>query len=421
MKIVAIETSCDETAISVVECKGDIATPLFQPLSEVVLSQLALHAHWGGVVPTLAKREHEKALVPVLQEALLKAKLLGIQSQNSKGQMTNEIQISNILNREQTLLPEVIKFLETYDTPDIDALAVTQGPGLEPALWVGINFAKALAMAWQKPLIPVNHMEGHLLSPLLSNGEQFSISLPADATHQALQAGNFQFPLIALLVSGGHTELVLVKAWGDYQKIGQTRDDAAGEAFDKVARLLGLGYPGGPAIAAMAAKFQSLNAKFQINTIQLPRPMINSGDYDFSFSGLKTAVLYLVKKLQENDPLVLERDEVKASIAYEFQEAVVDVLISKTTRAVEEYGAKSIIVGGGVSANKRLRESMERSLTSSGRETSLHFPTQFLSTDNATMIAAAGYIRWLEREKYPLPNAASIQAEGNLCIGIQKL
>jgi len=419
MKILAIETSCDETAISLVECKGDIATPQFQTLSEVVLSQLALHAHWGGVVPTIAKREHEKALVPVLKETLEKAGFLtkGNPLPDSKGYPW----LSEILEREKEMIEPLQDFLVTNHIPEIDAVAVTQGPGLEPALWVGINFAKALARAWQKPLIPVNHMEGHLVSPILN--------LDLDAEHPSeplgCSASKLPFPAIALLVSGGHTELILVKSWGNYLKIGETRDDAAGEAFDKVARLLGLGYPGGPAISQLAERYTVgsnklkplAGSRFNLEgstSISLPRPMLNSGDFDFSFSGLKTAVRYMVERLQKDDPLILELQEIRAAIAHEFQEAVVEVLVTKTERAVDEYGAKSVIVGGGVSANKRLRGMFEDRLRTLMVEAGLHvlFPTPFLSTDNATMIAAAAYINILVNKQIP----DKIVAIGNLSL-----
>ncbi|MFH1956552.1 MAG: tRNA (adenosine(37)-N6)-threonylcarbamoyltransferase complex transferase subunit TsaD, partial [Patescibacteria group bacterium] len=247
MKILAIETSCDETAISVVECWGNPFSARGgsafggKILSNVVASQIKIHAKWGGVVPNLAKREHIKNLPVVLKKALGKIKM-----------------------------------------KNIDLIAVTVGPGLEPALWVGINFAEDLAKKCNKKIIGINHMEGHLVSPLLN---------------LKLKIKNLKFPAVALLVSGGHTELVLIKDWLKYKIIGQTRDDAAGEAFDKVAKMLKLPYPGGPQVSKLAESF-----KFQVSSFKtkLPRPMIKSNDYDFSFSGLKTAVLYLLKDLEKN-------------------------------------------------------------------------------------------------------------------------
>src|SRR3990167_8553557 len=232
MKILAIETSCDETSVAIIEGKGKSENPSFKILSNVVLSQIKLHTHWGGVVPMIAKREHSKNLINILEKSLRKSSflisksefLISKQIQNSKLRIINKI-----LEREQELLERFLKFIPTIKPPKIDAIAVTVGPGLEPALWVGINFAKALAFVWDKPVVAVNHMEGHIVSALLKkSGNEFSIF-------------NFQFPkfpMIALLISGGHTQLVLSKEWLKYEIIGETLDDAVGEAFDKVARML---------------------------------------------------------------------------------------------------------------------------------------------------------------------------------------
>jgi N6-L-threonylcarbamoyladenine synthase len=261
---------------------------------------------------------------------------------------------------------------------------VTQGPGLEPALWVGLNFAKALALIWKTPIIPVNHMEGHLLA---------SLAQPSDGGGIALAAP--QFPAIGLLVSGGHTELVLMRDWEQYEIIGETKDDAVGEAFDKVARILGLPYPGGPEISRIAEKGRP-------NIYPLPRPMLRSKDYSFSFSGLKTAVLYLVQKLG-----TISAEE-KADIAREFEEACVEVLVTKTFRAIEEWSAMSVILGGGVSANKRLRESLAHMINEQYPSATLYIPVPSLSTDNALMIAIAASLS---------PNIAkdpqSLRAQGN--------
>lgn len=352
MKILAIETSCDETAVSIVGCEGDINSPAFTVLAHQVSSQVALHAPFGGVVPNIAKREHLKNLPIVLDQALTEAKL------------TPEEAVKNI-----------------------DAVAVTVGPGLEPALWTGIEFAKKLAEDWHKPLIPTNHLEGHVISPLLANKQ---IDLPA----------------IALVASGGHTELVLVKALGEYEKIGSTKDDAAGEAFDKVARLLGLPYPGGPNLPKLAETVTSQN------TWTLPRPMLNSGDYSFSFSGLKTAVLYAKNNYEKEKGRELNDSE-KAELAFEFENAVVEVLLTKTFKAAEEYNANTIILGGGVVANKRLRAAFEAK-----RDEGFNIltPDFNLATDNATMIAMASYIRYLKNDFIEPTNIPStpLVANGNL-------
>lgn len=353
MKILAIETSCDETAVSIVESEGTLEAPVFKVLAHQISSQVALHAPYGGVVPNIAKREHLKNLPPVLGQALTEASLTASSAK--------EI---------------------------IDAIAVTVGPGLEPALWTGIEFAKKLAEDWQKPLIPTNHLEGHAVSPLLENKK---IELPA----------------IALVASGGHTELVLIKKLGEYEKIGATCDDAAGEAFDKVARLLGLPYPGGPNLSKLAETVTHQN------TWTLPRPMLHSGDYNFSFSGLKTAVLYAVK----NKVAELERDlneQEKAELAFEFEQAVIDVLLAKSLKAMEAHQAKSLILGGGVVANQKLRARFQQEASHS--HFSLLIPHSSLSTDNATMIAMASYIRYLKNDFVPPTDISSsnISANGNL-------
>jgi N6-L-threonylcarbamoyladenine synthase len=235
----------------------------------------------------------------------------------------------------------------------VDAIAVTYGPGLEPCLWVGINFARALSFYWNIPLISVNHIEAHILVNYLQNPK---IALPA----------------MALVVSGGHTQLILMEKIGKYKIIGETRDDAAGECFDKCAKLLGLGYPGGPIISKMATEQK-------ISNIELPRPMMNSKDYDFSFSGLKTAVLYKVRDLKVDDSFV-------KNMATAVQNAIVDVLVKKTLQAAKDYKVKSIILGGGVSANLSLRAKFAKQ-----SEISVIFPEPKLSTDNGLMIAVAGY------------------------------
>ena len=333
MKILAIETSCDETAIAVLEITGQKAVVL----SNVVSSQVKIHQKYGGVYPSLAAREHEKNLPKVLKQSLKKA---GFKS-----------------------------------PADMDIIAFTAGPGLAVALWKGVNFAKELAKKYKKPLIPVNHIEGHIYSNWLK---------PVGVNYKPKAVSHNLFPAVCLVVSGGHTELILMKGHGKYKLIGKTRDDAAGEAFDKIARILGLGYPGGPVISTVAEKFK----KIKLKTHSLPRPMINSKDFDFSFSGLKTAVLYLVRDLTKNNKRKLKKAEV-ISIAAEAQNAIVDVLISKTVKAVKNLNAKSIMLSGGVSANKLLRETLQREADKIGVQ--VFIPSMEYTTDNAAMIASAAY------------------------------
>ena len=254
MLILGIETSCDETAISLIEMSGTIEADLkFKVLGESLYSQIAIHAPYGGVFPNLAKREHEKNLVPLLQQALYQAGD-ALTYAGPKNETASPSVIEKILEREPELYKQLSIFLAERDHPSIDAIAVTYGPGLEPALWVGVNFAKALATAWNIPLVAVNHMEGHIMAALISHD-------PRDLTNhfsvlQNTKMNSFaevSFPMLSLLVSGGHTELVLSTDWMSYEIIGETRDDAAGEAFDKIARLLNLPYPGGPELSRLAA------------------------------------------------------------------------------------------------------------------------------------------------------------------------
>lgn len=355
MKILAIETSCDETAIALVEAEGGLKNPRFNILKNLVASQIKVHQPFGGVVPNLAKREHLKNL-PILFKKLV-----------ASGYALN---------------------------PDI--VAVTVGPGLEPALWTGINFVKEKYLEIKKlenkeiKIIGTSHLEGHLYSSLLDSRLHFLNSKKV-------------FPSIALIISGGHTILVKMDSFDKYKKIGETRDDAVGEAFDKVARLLDLPYPGGPEIEKLA-KFGNPDA------INFPRPMLNQKNYDFSFSGLKTAVLYYLKNLQKNNNFFLEK-ELLANIAASFQKAAFDVLIKKTLRAAEEFNAKSIFISGGVASNKTLQKEFKKTI----KNQFPNFPiSQFLATkfptDNAAMIAAAGYINYLKKKNRRLV------ANGNLTI-----
>tara|TARA_Y100000031_G_scaffold157148_1_gene216765 strand:- start:4388 stop:5635 length:1248 start_codon:yes stop_codon:yes gene_type:complete len=395
MHILAIETSCDETAVSLVDCSGDPwkGGVNFNVLSNIVLSQAKLHAEYGGVYPSLAKREHAENLIPVLKKALELSSLeSGIRNQES-GIDTQKLE--KILQREPELLKQFLEFIPTIEKPAIDKIVVTRGPGLEPALWVGINFAKALGEVWNIPVSGINHMEGHVFSALLQKRRD----LPQLTTYN-LQPTTF--PALALLISGGHTELVLMKDWLKYEIVGETKDDAVGEAFDKVARMLGLGYPGGPEIARQAAQFQDKPS------LKLPRPMLDSGDFNFSFSGLKTAVLYEIKKNNKFQPEAdppsrpeadqpqagAETSKIIQEFAHEFQEAATDVLVSKTVKAAREYGAKTILVGGGVSANQRIRDALTEQTTNNlPPTTKLLLSPLELTGDNALMIAVAGYLR----------------------------
>lgn len=384
VKILSIETSCDETAIALLACAnqnnasanllGDISI-----LGNTVSSQAEMHAEYGGVYPALAKREHAKNIVPVLISTLKKANL-----NVDKKYIFNDEQkdyLKNLFNHEPELFEFFINDIPALDKESIDSIAVTTGPGLEPALWVGINFAKALNYIWGIPLIPVNHMEGHILSPLL---------LPTTPE----SSNKFELPALALLISGGHTEIIYVPELGVYEKIGQTLDDAVGEAFDKVARLLGLPYPGGPHISKLAQidRLSHANA-----AIELPKPMLHSGDLNMSFSGLKTAVLYMVQKLQNSSEGGKLTDELKQNIARSFENSVTEVLIKKVLKAIDQYtgdeSVKTILVGGGVSANTFIKSSLTSAVQQYDTNISVVFPEAELSTDNAIMIGMVGILK----------------------------
>lgn len=387
MIILSIETSCDETAISIVEVVGEFPTATYSILGNALFSQIDIHREFGGVFPAIAKREHIATILPMLEKALHES---GVPHEEASHLPETATQIHAILDREFGLADQLLHFHEQYGIPTIDAIAVTSGPGLEPALWVGVNFAKAIAHLWQVPVVPVDHMEGHILSSVF------------DGHH----LGTLTFPAVALLVSGGHTEMILMRDWGQYEKVGQTRDDAVGEAFDKVARILGLPYPGGPEISKLAAEARELHL---LEYLKLPRPMLNSGDLDFSFSGLKTAVRYGIegKELTEDEKKALARD---------FENAAIEVLITKSKRAIEEFGATSFILGGGVSANNYLRTATE-GLTAPDQfpYLSVYLPDRALSTDNSIMIALAGHAR-LKEALSPADFAATIRANGNQSI-----
>ena len=300
---------------------------------------------------------------------------------------------------EKNLPPLLEKTVKEAGTSDVDFIAVTQGPGLEPALWVGIGFAIELGKKWNKPVVPIDHMEGHIYSVLYQ--DKFSISNS--------QFPKLELPALALLVSGGHTELVDVKDFGHYEIIGQTLDDAVGEAFDKVARMLGLPYPGGPEISRLAN--QARNSQFTISNLQFPRPMINSKNFNFSYSGLKTAVLYYLKGKDITNGL-------KQEVARAFEDAAVEVLIEKTRRALLKLGSsvKTLIVAGGVSGNTYLTGELEK-LMSEFPEISLRLPVKSLSTDNAVMIGIAAFIK-ASRQPEILEQKVEIRASGNLALTV---
>lgn len=309
--IMGIETSCDETAVAIVKNGREI-------LANVVASQIESHKRFGGVVPEIASRHHVEQITLVLEEALAQANV---------------------------------------DVKDLDAIAVTEGPGLVGALLIGVNAAKALAFANGIPLIGVHHIAGHIYANRLVT--------------------EMNFPLLSLVVSGGHTELVYMKEHGHFEVIGETRDDAAGEAYDKVARTLHLPYPGGPHIDRLAHEGRP--------TIDLPRAWLEEGSYDFSFSGLKSAVINVVHNAQQRGEEIAPED-----LAASFQESVIDVLVTKTQRAVKEYGVKQVLLAGGVAANKGLREKLSTEFEASDVE--IVIPPLYLCTDNAAMIAAAGSV-----------------------------
>jgi N6-L-threonylcarbamoyladenine synthase len=360
MKILSIETSCDDTCISILEAKGGITNTSFKVLANNTNSQIQIHIPYGGVYPVMAKREHNKNL-PILLEASLK-----------EAHLTP----TPLLNKERGL------------GRGIDAIAVTYGPGLEMCLWEGIIFAKELAEKWNVPIIPVNHMEGHVFSVFGKNKGKFIIP-------------KVKAPVLTLLVSGGHTQLVLTKKWMQYEIIGESVDDAVGEAFDKVARMLDLPYPGGPQISAIA---DIERVKGNQTLFSLPRPMLKSKDFNFSFAGLKTAVLYLIRKIGKLD------EETKSKIALEFENAAIECLVYKTYKAIEKYKIKTLIVAGGVACNTHLQEEMKKFL---GKKVKLFFPAKGLAGDNSLMIGIAGYLNYIKNKK-KVPKPASIKATGSL-------
>jgi N6-L-threonylcarbamoyladenine synthase len=346
MRILAIETSCDETAVAILSGDGE----RLHLEKSIVRSQIEVHEVYGGVVPEVAAREHLQLMIPLLHQALVVAP--HTPPADVEGSVAAKLSENGELS-----------------TATIDAIAVTAGPGLAPALRVGVETAKALAWAWNKPLVPVCHLEGHIYASWLPQPRAES-----DTMHTP------QFPVLALIVSGGHTELVVMRDHGKFERLGETLDDAAGEAFDKVAKMLGLGYPGGPKVAQLA---ETGNPK----AFDFPRAMLDRDNFEFSFAGLKTSVLYMLR--QHEDRLTDER--FKADIAASFQEAVVDVLVQKTMKAVKKIKLASVVLAGGVAANLALRDRLQA--TCQQAQVPLFVPEFKYSMDNAAMIAAAGYFR----------------------------
>ena len=325
MNILGIETSCDETSAAVIEANSKNQS--VKILSNIISSSLSLHSKTGGIIPEIAAREQVKYIIPIITQAILNSQL----------------------------------------NPQIDAIAVTVGPGLIGSLLVGVETARTLSYAWKKPIIPVNHLIGHIYANWLTTNDQ--------------KPKTIHFPVLALIVSGGHTDLVLLKDHEKIKWLGVTRDDAAGEALDKIGRLLGLEYPAGPIIERLAQKGNSKKYNF-------PRPMIYSNDFDFSFSGLKTAILRQTKIIDKLN------NEIVANICASAQQSIIDVLASKTLKAAQKYKTKSILLGGGVAANDRLRNELK--VQSSKFKIGFFAPAKKLCTDNAAMIASAAFFNYKE-------------------------
>lgn len=314
MIILGIESSCDDTSVALVKCTEQD----FEVLNEKTASQIDIHKKYGGVVPEIAARRHSENILPIIEEVL-------------------------------------------FNQPKPEVIAVTAGPGLVTGLLVGVTAAKTLGYLWNIPVIPINHIEGHIYSSLISN---FSNS--------------FQFPALALIVSGGHTEIIEIKKEGKYKILGKTLDDAAGECFDKVAKLLKFDYPGGP-------KISEASKTGKIDAIKFPRPMLNDKNFNFSFSGLKTSALYWLRDNKLNKKITIN------DFCASFEQAIIDVLVSKTIKAVKKYNPKTVILGGGVSANKKLRERLEKELKLNISCPLFLSPSTKYCMDNATMIAVACY------------------------------
>jgi len=379
MKILAIETSCDETAISILEAEGGTEGATYKVLGDALFSQASLHAEFGGVYPTLAKREHQKNLAPLTIRALSEANVL-----NQAPSEIDENCATTI--REEEFRNDTLTFLKSYAKPDIDLIVVTKGPGLEPSLWTGITFAESLGKAWNIPVLGVDHMEGHIMSALTTHEDGMLVLKKTD------------MPVLGLLISGGHTEFMLMKDWFEYELVGKTKDDAIGEAFDKVARLLDMPYPGGPEISAHAGKARERDAK---HDIVFPRPLMHDDTCDFSFSGLKTAVLYKLQKMPK-----LSQDD-KEHIAQAFEDAAAEIVLIKTKRALERTQAKVLAVGGGVSANKEIRNGLKELIGKEFPNIRLELPEKGLTGDNAVMIGIAGHLRSVSGHTQQEPIKAS--------------
>lgn len=323
MYILGIESSCDESAAAILQAEKDN----LQIKSNIISSQIDIHARYGGVIPEIAAREHVLRILPVIEEALKKANI---------------------------------------KASDLEAIAVTQGPGLITSLVAGVETAKALSLAWKKPIIPVHHIVAHIYANFIDINKKI------------------EFPILALVVSGGHSELIYMEKHYKFEIIGQTRDDAAGEAYDKAAKMMGLDYPGGPIIARHAKEYREKVGK---TDIELPRPMIGSKELDFSFSGLKTALLY---RLKQDKNWKSRLDE----YCFAFEEAIIDSLVKKSLKAIAKYKPKNFLLAGGVSANSALRERLKSAILEKYPQVELLVPQMSYTTDNAAMIASAGYFRY---------------------------
>lgn len=332
MIILGIETSCDETAASII--KGENSK--IEVLSNIISSQIDIHRQYGGVVPEIAAREHVLNIIPVIDQALKEARI---------------------------------------KNTDIDAIAVTVGPGLVTSLQTGVETAKTLSYAWNIPVISVNHIEGHISANFVGESS----------------INNYELPIITLTVSGGHTMLILTKEHGKFETLGETLDDAAGEAFDKAAKLMNIGYPGGPIVSAEADKFLITDLNENYKPIKFPRPMMTSDNFSFSFSGLKTSIRYALEK----DPDWKKRIP---EYCYYFQQAIIDVLVHKAIKASEKYNAKTVMLAGGVSANKELRIQLEKTVKEKLTDVKFSVPDLKYTTDNAVMIATAGYFKTQRKE-----------------------
>ena len=374
MILFSLETSCDETACALFKWHTNTE---FTILSDQLNSQIDIHKEYGGVYPAVAKREHTNNTFPLFIAALEEAQMLKKREVAISIPTDLDTQLADLLSRDELNLERMRAFYREYEVPNIDAVAVTYGPGLEIALWTGFNFARALSVICDAELVPTNHMEGHIYASLIEkNGEQWKLHVP-------------EFPSLTLLISGGHTELVLIEQEHKYTKIGVTQDDAVGEAFDKSARLVGIDYPGGPLISKYAAEYKEDPKEYDFS---LPRPMLDSGDLKFSFSGLKTAV----RKITEQHA---HTSEFVRALSYELERAICEVLEKKTRKAIEKYQPYALIVGGGVSASDEIRRVL--SAVAQDHRASFHIPEKKYSGDNAVMIGIAGYRRLINKKHNP--------------------